>query len=60
MDHANPLLSLEDDINARLDREIQRESFVSGIGSAGHNQFVNQYGTNMTGGSVFEDENLLE
>jgi hypothetical protein len=41
VDHANPLLTLEDDINARLDRELQRESFVSGIESAGHNQFVN-------------------
>lgn len=38
LDHGNPL-TLEEDINMRLDRELQRDSmrqsFVSGIGSVG-------------------------
>jgi hypothetical protein len=36
LDNANPLLSMDEDINVRLERELQRESFISGIGSAGH------------------------
>jgi hypothetical protein len=51
----------EEDINLRLDREIQRDSLrqsISGniIGPVNNNE----YGTNMTGASAFEDENLLE
>jgi hypothetical protein len=41
VDNANPLLTMEEDINVRLDRELQRESFISGIGSAGPHNFVN-------------------
>ncbi len=57
---------MEEDINIRLEREMQRDSlrqsFVSGLSGGGHAHGINagQYGTNMTGGSVFEDENLLE
>lgn len=51
----------DDDINLRLDQEIQRDSLRQSIsGNIINPVNANQYGTNMTGGSAFEDENLLE
>ena len=51
----------EEDINLRLDREIQRDSLRQSIsGNIIPPVNSNQYGTNLTGASAFEDENLLE
>lgn len=53
----------DDDINLRLEREIQRDSLResrSAVSTSAAVVATEQYGTNMTGVSAFEDENLLE
>jgi hypothetical protein len=51
----------EEDVNLRLDRELQRDSLRQSMSGSIINP--QQYGTNMTsngGASVFDDENLLD
>jgi hypothetical protein len=51
----------DEEINLRLEREIQRDSMREiRSGNTIEHSTDNQYATIMTGASAFEDENLLE